>query len=34
MDGCENFSIEEMQHFVDEAKNATINIIKGIVSEE
>lgn len=30
IEGCENFTIEELQSFIDKAKDATINILKNI----
>ena len=30
MEGCEKFTIEELQSFIDKAKDATINILKNI----
>ena len=34
MEGCEDFTIEELQNFIDTAKDATINILKNIDKEE
>lgn len=34
MEGCENFTIEELQNFIDSAKDATINILKNIDKSE
>ena len=34
MEGCENFTIEELQNFIDSAKDATINILKNIEKPE
>lgn len=34
MKGCENFTIEELQIFIDSAKDATINILKNIDKTE
>lgn len=34
MEGCENFTIEELQNFIDGAKDATINILKNIDKSE
>lgn len=34
MEGCENFTIEELQTFVNNAKVATINILKNIEKTE
>lgn len=28
MEGCEDFTIEELQNFIDNAKDTTINILK------
>lgn len=30
MDGCEDFTIEQLQHFIDNAKTATIGILNSI----
>jgi hypothetical protein len=30
MDGCEDFSVDELQNFIDRAKEATISILKTI----
>ena len=34
MEGCEDFTIEELQNFIDTAKYATINILKNIDKTE
>lgn len=34
MEGCEKFTIEELQNFIDSAKDATINILKNIYKSE
>ena len=34
MEGCEDFTIEELQNFIDNAKDATINILKNIDKAE
>lgn len=34
IEGCEDFTIEELQNFIDDAKDATINIIKNIDKTE
>lgn len=34
MEGCENFTIEELQNFIDGAKDATISILKSIDKSE
>ena len=34
MKGCENFTIEELQNFIGNAKDATINILKNIDKAE
>ena len=34
MEGCEDFTIEELQHFIDNAKDTTINILKNIDKTE
>lgn len=34
MEGCEEFTIEALQNFIDTAKDATINILKNIDKEE
>lgn len=34
MEGCENFTIVELQNFIDNAKDATINILKNIDKSE
>ena len=34
MEGCENFTIEELQNFIDSAKDATLNILKNIDKSE
>ena len=34
MEGCENFTIEELQNFIDDAKDATISILKNIEKSE
>jgi hypothetical protein len=34
MEGCENFTIEELQIFIDSAKDATISILKNIDKSE
>lgn len=34
MEGCEDFTIEELQNFIDNAKDTTINILKNIDKTE
>lgn len=34
MEGCEDFTIEDLQNFIDSAKDATINILKNIDNPE
>ena len=34
MEGCEYFTIEELQNFIDNAKDTTINILKNIDKTE
>lgn len=34
MEGCEDFTIEDLQIFIDNAKDATINILKNIDKPE
>lgn len=34
MDGCENFTIEDLQNIIDNAKDVTINILKNIDKAE
>ena len=34
MKGCEDFTIEELQNFIDNAKDATISILKNIDKSE
>ena len=34
MEGCEDFTIEELQNFIDNAKDATISILKNIDNSE
>ena len=34
MEGCEEFTIEELQNFIDNAKDVTINILKNIDKSE
>lgn len=34
MEGCEDFTIEDLQIFIDNAKDATINILKNIDKTE
>ena len=34
MEGCEDFTIEELQNFIDNAKDATISILKTIDKSE
>lgn len=34
MDGCENFTIEDLQNIIDNAKDVTINILKNIDKSE
>lgn len=34
MEGCEDFTIEELQNFIDNAKDATISILKNIDKSE
>lgn len=34
MEGCEDFTIEELQNFIDNAKDTTINILKNIDKKE
>jgi hypothetical protein len=34
MEGCEGFTIEELQNFIDNAKDTTINILKNIDKTE
>ena len=34
MEGCEDFTIEDLQTFIDNAKAATINILKNIDKPE
>lgn len=34
MEGCDDFTIEELQNFIDNAKDATISILKNIDKSE
>ena len=34
MEGCENFTLEELQTFIDNAKDATITILKNIEEQQ
>lgn len=34
MEGCEDFTIEELQNFINSAKDATISILKNINESE
>ena len=34
MEGCEGFTIKELQNFIDNAKDTTINILKNIDKTE
>lgn len=34
MDGCEDFTLEELQTFIDNAKDATITILKNIEEQQ
>lgn len=34
IEGCEDFTIEELQNFIDNAKDATISILKNIDNSE
>ena len=34
IEGCEDFTIEELQNIIDDAKDATINILKNIDKTE
>ena len=34
MKGCEDFTIEELQNFIDNTKDATISILKNIDKSE
>ena len=34
MDGCEDFTIEQLQYFIDHAKAATLGMLKTIEEEQ